>query len=184
MATKEDVLAALAAVKGPDGAPLTQTGKLSDLVVSGGKVFFSITVDAAVVQAWELASWLTRRLGWKVRAGRVEPGIEIEIRWTFDAPHGPVVVRIKRLSEGPSEVRQVRLQCRLDEQPAVLVFRPVDATRLEVTTEGVDAAPLTVTVQPQSLAELVGRQLSDRERDPVFTESIATAQVLAQSVTA
>ncbi len=53
MATKEDVLAALAAVKSPDGAALTETGKLSDVVVSDGKVFFSITVDAAVVQQWE-----------------------------------------------------------------------------------------------------------------------------------
>src|SRR5262245_47842121 len=53
MATKEDVLAALAGVKGPDGTPLPQTGKLSDVVVSDGKVFFSITVDAAVVPQWE-----------------------------------------------------------------------------------------------------------------------------------
>src|SRR5947209_14247438 len=53
MATKEQVLAALAAVKGPDGAPLPQSGKLSDVVVSDGKVFFSITVDAVVVQQWE-----------------------------------------------------------------------------------------------------------------------------------
>jgi ATP-binding protein involved in chromosome partitioning len=53
MATKDQVLAALAAVKGPDGAPLPETGKLSDVVVSDGKVFFSITVDAAVVQQWE-----------------------------------------------------------------------------------------------------------------------------------
>jgi len=37
-------------------------------------------------------------------------------------------------------------------------------------------------VQPLSLAELVGRQLSDRERDTVFVESIATAQTLAQSL--
>src|ERR1043165_3800698 len=53
MATKEDVLAALDAVKGPDGAPITGTGKLSDVVVSDGKVFFSITVDAGVVPQWE-----------------------------------------------------------------------------------------------------------------------------------
>ena len=53
MATKEDVLAALDAVKGPDGTPITGTGKLSDVVVSDGKVFFSITVDAAVVPQWE-----------------------------------------------------------------------------------------------------------------------------------
>ena len=131
----------------------------------------------AVIQAWELASWLARRLGWTVKAGKVEPGIEI--RWAFDAPHGPVAVRIRRLPEGPSEVRQIRLQCRLDEQAATLAFRPLDATRLEVVTEGVAAAPRSVSVQPLSLAELVGRQLSDRERDPVFTESMATAQTLA-----
>src|SRR5262249_33436986 len=53
MATKDDVLAALAQVKSPEGAPLPQTGKLSDIVVSDGKVFFSITVDAAVVPQWE-----------------------------------------------------------------------------------------------------------------------------------
>ena len=51
--TKEQVLAALAKVPAPDGAPLTETGVLSDIVVSDGKVFFSITVDAAAVQAWE-----------------------------------------------------------------------------------------------------------------------------------
>jgi ATP-binding protein involved in chromosome partitioning len=52
-ATKEQVLAALAAVKGPDGSALPATGKLSDVVVSDGKVFFSITVEASAVQAWE-----------------------------------------------------------------------------------------------------------------------------------
>src|SRR3981189_3756105 len=51
--TKEDVLAALAAVPGPDGTPLPRTGKLSDIVVTDGKVFFSITVDATVVQSWD-----------------------------------------------------------------------------------------------------------------------------------
>ena len=52
-ATKEQVLQALAAVKSPDGASLPATGKLSDVVVSDGKVFFSITVEANAVQAWE-----------------------------------------------------------------------------------------------------------------------------------
>mgnify|MGYP003344575367 CR=1 FL=1 len=36
----------------PDGIPLPQSGALSD-IVAGDKVFFSITVDAAVVQSWE-----------------------------------------------------------------------------------------------------------------------------------
>jgi ATP-binding protein involved in chromosome partitioning len=52
-ATKEQVLAGLKAVKSPEGLALTDTGKLSDVVVSDGKVSFSITVDATVVQKWE-----------------------------------------------------------------------------------------------------------------------------------
>jgi len=51
--TKDDVLAALGKVAAPDGAPLPKTGTLSDIVATDGKVFFSITVDAGVVQAWE-----------------------------------------------------------------------------------------------------------------------------------
>src|SRR5262245_39828171 len=51
--SKEQVLACLAAVQSPDGTPLTSTGTLSDVVAGDGKVFFSITVDAAAVKAWE-----------------------------------------------------------------------------------------------------------------------------------
>ena len=50
---KDDVLAKLATVSGPDGVPLSQSGKLSDVVATDGKVFFSITVDAAAVKQWE-----------------------------------------------------------------------------------------------------------------------------------
>jgi hypothetical protein len=39
-----------------------------------------------------------------------------------------------------------------------------------------------VTLQRQSLAELISRQLSDREPDPVFHESMEVARVFAQSV--
>src|SRR5580692_9655048 len=52
--TKQQILDSLARVAGPDGTPLTSTGTLSEVVVTDGKVFFSITVDAAVVQSWEL----------------------------------------------------------------------------------------------------------------------------------
>ena len=50
---KQDVLAALGKIASPEGAPLPSTGKLSDIVVADGKVFFSITVDAGAVEAWE-----------------------------------------------------------------------------------------------------------------------------------
>jgi len=51
--TKSEVLASLEHVASPDGRALPQTGVLSDIVVSDGKVFFSITVDGAAVNAWE-----------------------------------------------------------------------------------------------------------------------------------
>jgi len=51
-----------------------------------------------------------------------------------------------------------------------------------VVLEGVEGAPRTMTLPPVSAAELVGRQLSDRERDPVFHESMAVAGAMAQSV--
>ncbi len=51
--TKEQIVAALAKVASPGGAALPEAKVLSDIVVSGDKVFFSITVDATAVQAWE-----------------------------------------------------------------------------------------------------------------------------------
>jgi ATP-binding protein involved in chromosome partitioning len=51
--TKEEVLASLAKVAAPDGSPLPATGTLSDIMVTDGKVFFSMTVDAGAVQSWE-----------------------------------------------------------------------------------------------------------------------------------
>ncbi|HTV89722.1 MAG TPA: Mrp/NBP35 family ATP-binding protein [Stellaceae bacterium] len=53
MALKDDVLAALGTVFSPDGKPLTETGTLSEIVATDGKVFFSVTVDAAAVKEWE-----------------------------------------------------------------------------------------------------------------------------------
>ena len=50
--TKEQVLDALGKVAAPDGTPLPKTGTLSE-IVAGDKVFFSISVDTAVAQAWE-----------------------------------------------------------------------------------------------------------------------------------
>jgi ATP-binding protein involved in chromosome partitioning len=50
---KDQVLAALAKVPSPNGVALTDARVLSDVVVSDGKVFFSLTVDAAAVKAWE-----------------------------------------------------------------------------------------------------------------------------------
>ena len=51
--SKDQVLSALAGVAAPNGSAITSQNVLSDVVVTDGKVFFSITVDAATVKAWE-----------------------------------------------------------------------------------------------------------------------------------
>jgi len=51
--TKQQVLESLAGVKGPDGTALSATGTMSDIVVTDGKVFFSLTVEASSVPGWE-----------------------------------------------------------------------------------------------------------------------------------
>jgi glucose-6-phosphate dehydrogenase assembly protein OpcA len=134
----------------------------------------------AVVQAWELMSWLTRQLGWKVQTGKVEPGVEMV--WRFHGPTGEPVVRIHRVDDGSEEIQRIRISCRLDGKDAVLNLFVQDGPRLAMQLEGVAEAPRTMSVPPHSPAELVGRQLSDRERDPVFHESMAVAQIMARSL--
>jgi ATP-binding protein involved in chromosome partitioning len=51
--TPDTVRERLQTIKGPDGVDLVASGKLSDVVVTDGKVFFSLTVDAVEAKAWE-----------------------------------------------------------------------------------------------------------------------------------
>jgi glucose-6-phosphate dehydrogenase assembly protein OpcA len=134
----------------------------------------------AVVQGWELGAWLVRRLGWRLHGGKVRPGVEIA--WVFSTAHGPRLLRVRRLEQGPPEVRRVRLACMLEGRPGAMEVVPEDGQRLAVRLEGVNAAPRTLTLPGHPAAELIGRQLCDRERDPVFHESMAVAHAMAQSM--
>jgi len=51
--TPDQVRERLKGIKGPDGGELLAAGKLSDIVISDSKVFFSLTVDAGAAPAWE-----------------------------------------------------------------------------------------------------------------------------------
>ena len=135
----------------------------------------------AVVQAWELGAWVARRLGWRLHAGKARDGVEIA--WCFSTPKGPRFIRVHRLEQGPPEVRRIRLTCTLDGKPAALNFVvEEEGRRLAIQLEGVEGSPRTMTVPPLSAAELIGRQLSDRERDSTFRECMAVAQGMAQSL--
>jgi glucose-6-phosphate dehydrogenase assembly protein OpcA len=133
-----------------------------------------------VVQAWELVSWLAARLQWRVQAGRMQPNVEIA--WKATAPQGQITLRIRRLAEGPSELRHMRIACAVDGKRGALDVSVPDGRRLSVIPEGISASPRTLTLPSQELPELVGRQLCDRDEDPVFRQSAAVAQVFAQSL--
>jgi len=51
--TKDQIRERLAAIATPGGRKLTEAGVLSEIVTTDGKVFFSLSVDAAQVKAWE-----------------------------------------------------------------------------------------------------------------------------------
>ncbi len=156
-------------------SPATAPGALqsiSEVVIEHG--------PHAVVQAWELVSWLASRLRWKVRHGSVQPNVEIA--WQLAASHGDLMVRIRRLDEGPSDIRRVTIATSCTVAGRLNFVAEEENTRLSVTPEGVPGAARTVSAQPSDIAELVGKQLSDRERDPIFESSMNIAQVFAQSV--
>ncbi|MGB7040810.1 MAG: universal stress protein [Xanthobacteraceae bacterium] len=83
-ALKDDVLAALGKISGPDGVPLPASGKLSEIVAADGKVFFSISVEAAAVKQWE-----------SVRERAEAAGINVVV----DVRAGPVVDVITRYAQ-------------------------------------------------------------------------------------
>jgi len=149
-----------------------QTELLNDLLIEHG--------PHGVVQGWELAGWLARRLGWKLVDGRAIDGVEMA--WRFTASHGDAVVRLRRLPEGPPEILRLRMACRLDGWAGAINVTRESEQRLATNLEGLPAEPRTLALPPISPAELVGRQLSDRERDPVFRESMAVAQQMARCV--
>ncbi|MFO0966354.1 MAG: glucose-6-phosphate dehydrogenase assembly protein OpcA [Gemmataceae bacterium] len=134
----------------------------------------------AVVQAWLIVSWLASRLGWEVEEGKVQPGVEI--CWRARAPHGPLTIRIKRLADGPADVRRLRIRCVMDGKPIGFSCSEVEPGRLAAVTEGIDTAPRTMTTQPQPLDDLIAKQLSDRERDTVFRDALVVAERFARSV--
>ena len=87
---KEQVLAALAQVKAPGGAPLTEARVLSDVLVTEGKVYFSLTVDAGNVKAWEPVRDAAEK------AVRAVPGVQSAL----------VALTAERPAKGPAPAHQ------------------------------------------------------------------------------
>lgn len=133
-----------------------------------------------VTQAWEIVSWMASRLGWKVQARKIQPNVEIS--WNVLGPNGLLRLRIHRLEEGPSRLRRVRIACTLCDEPGALDVTEREDGRIAVSNEGQGCEIRTVTNTAPSTAELVSRQLTDRDRDRVFSQAMRVAQVLASGV--
>jgi hypothetical protein len=134
----------------------------------------------AVTQAWQLVSWLASRLKWRVQGGKVEPNVEIS--WNATSPKGTLRIRIRRLAEGLPEIRRIRVAYGARGSEAAFNLQMLDGRRLAAGPEEGQASLRTMTIQSQTVPEMVGRQLSDREPDPTFRESMAVAQIFAQSL--
>ncbi len=134
----------------------------------------------AVTLAWQLAGWFASRLGWRIQETKFKQGLEIAFQ--ISAPHGSLRLVINRLPEGPSDIRHVRIACSIAGKPGALNFTSEDDAKLSVQPEGLDVAPRTVNIKPTSTADIVGKQLSDRDPDPVFRDAMVAAHVLAQAV--
>jgi len=135
----------------------------------------------AVVAGVGVGQLLSRRLGWRLHGGKVQPGFEIA--WTFSTARGPRSCASAAWSRGRPTCAACASPVTLDGRPAALNLVAEDHQRLSMQLEGVDAAPL----DHGAAAALRGGSRSaascpNRERDPVFVESMAVAQVMAQSL--
>jgi glucose-6-phosphate dehydrogenase assembly protein OpcA len=134
-----------------------------------------------VVQALELVSWLAAKLGWTVRQGKAQPGLEFS--WQLTAGRRSVQVHIRRLEEGPPAIRRLRIAWGSGGAPGALNLEVAEGDRrLAAMPEKEGAAARTIAVPAMPLVDMLAKQLSDRERDPVFTQSMALAREMAQSI--
>ena len=156
----------------PASTPHSPPESVGEVVVDHG--------PHSVLHAWTLASWLSLVLGWVVQSVEVRPNEEIH--WRLSAGGSPRQIRIRRFADLPRGISRVNLACSLDGTPGSLELKCEGPRRLSITPMGIDASPRTVAIPDASMVELLGRQLSDREADPVFRQSMAVAQSLAQSV--
>lgn len=147
---------------------LGEAASVSEVIVEHG--------PHALVQGWLLASWLMLQLGATPKGGMMTPGLETA--WRFHTPRHDITVRVRRREDGPASVRRVRLAM----QPAAVVLTEETPQRLSMELEGMGTAARTISMPAFTAVDLIGRQLSDRERDQTFRQTMRVAQAMAQSI--
>jgi len=145
---------------------------ITEVVIVHGK--------GGAIQSMMLAGWLSSCLGWTVNGGNVKPGVEMN--WQLVAPQGQVRLRLVRQADAPADIGRIQVACKFAGSARTLDISNQDPRRFCAEIEGQALSQRVIAVKVPKLAELVGRQLSDRERDAVFHSSMVAAQRLAQAV--
>jgi glucose-6-phosphate dehydrogenase assembly protein OpcA len=133
-----------------------------------------------LTQAWLLVGWLACRLGWKAEAGKVAAGTEVS--WRFTTRSGPLRVMIRRLPEGPPEIRSLRLTPAPGRAAAPVVAESLGEGRLTIRSEAPAGGSRNLALPAGSQAAMVARQLSDLAPDPLFHATLAVACAMAGSL--
>jgi len=134
----------------------------------------------ALTQAWLLVGWLACRLGWKAQGGKVAAGTEVS--WSFATRSGPLRVTIRRLPEGPPEIRSLRLAPTPGRSAAPVVAESLGEGRLAVRSDGPGGGSRSLALPIGSQAAMVARQLSDLAPDPLFHDTLRVACAMAGSL--
>jgi len=131
-------------------------------------------------QTWLLLGWIARCLGWRLRDGRMRPGVDIA--WTFESGSEPVRVTVRRLPEGSPQIRRVAIRAGTGSHAVAAHVGASDAGRVSLCIEGTAPCETRVAMRPLAPAALLAAQLSERSADPLFRDALATSRQLAQAV--
>ncbi len=132
-------------------------------------------------QAWLLVGWLATCLGWRPAWRTGASGWDYA--WRFQAAHGPVEVRLRRLDHGDPEVRDVAVSWRSGGQSLVMTIAATAPGRLAAWSLSLEVEPHILQAPIQSGGLLVAFQLQDFVRDTLFIEALRASRTMAEALT-
>jgi len=130
----------------------------------------------ALPEALLLVGWLADRLGWR-RASRGDVS-RVSARWRLAGPGGDVSVDVLRVPDGPSSVIEATFEQAVRGARVSVVRDSDERLRVEPPLPGGGILPGTSATP----AEIVARELSDLDGDPMFRPALAVARSLAEDV--
>jgi glucose-6-phosphate dehydrogenase assembly protein OpcA len=131
----------------------------------------------ALPVAWLLVGWLAARLQWQPLKGEVQSGTEVS--WAFRSPRGDLRVQIRRCSEGMAQVRKLNLAWQGD-APGRAGFHYGDDHWLSLIPEESTLPVTGIPAREVPMEMMIAAQLAHRSKDPLFEQSIAVAQTMAE----